>query len=156
MKKLIIKYLFNFTIISIILIGFFLRLKGLLINPSMWHDECGLAFNILDKNYSDFFGILRFHQTAPPLFMLSTKFIVNLFNTSNSFGTCDLVLRLIPFISGVLSIGIFYLICKEVFKTKTSIALATLLFATNNELINYSFEFKPYCTDMFIILLFYY
>jgi hypothetical protein len=119
----------------------------------MWHDECGLAFNIIDKNYSDFFGILHFHQTAPPFFMILTKFIANLFNATNTVGTCDLVLRLIPFFSGVLSIGIFYLICKEVFKTKKSIVFATLLFAINNELINYSFEFKPYCTDMLLILL---
>ena len=153
MKTILKKYWFNFLIISIMLLGVFLRLKGLLINPSMWHDECGLAFNILNKNYHDFFGVLRFHQTAPPFFMIAAKFMVNLFNVSNSIGTCDLILRLIPFSCSVLSIWVFYLICKDIFKAKLSIAFATFLFATNNELINYSYEFKPYAVDVFLILL---
>lgn len=147
------KYLFSLTMAAIILVGLLLRLKGLLINPSMWHDECGLAFNVINKNYSEFFGILRLNQMAPPLFMVATKFLVNLFSATKNPATCDLVMRLIPFCCSVLSIGLFYLICREAFKTKFAIISAMLLFSINNELINYSFEFKPYSVDLFLILL---
>lgn len=148
------KYLFNTFLIIIILFGILLRLKGLLINPSMWHDECALAWNIINKNYYDFFGKLRFLQIAPPAFMIITKFLVQIFNVSNKIETCDFVLRLIPFICGVLSIGVFYYLCKNTFNTKKAVLVALLLFSVNKILIDYSFEFKQYGLDMFLALLF--
>ena len=54
----------------IIFLGLILRLKGLISNPSMWHDECALAWNILEKSYGELFEKLRFLQVAPPMFLV--------------------------------------------------------------------------------------
>lgn len=147
------KYWYGVLVSFIILLGVFLRLKGLLINPSMWHDECGLAWNIKFKSYLELFGHLRFLQVAPPLFLVATKFLVNIFNASNSVLASDLTMRLIPFVCGVLSIGVFYLISKELFQSRRATLAALLLFAINTVLIHYSFEFKQYGPDMFCVLL---
>lgn len=147
------KYWYNFLLGFIILFGIFLRLKGLVVNPSMWHDESALAWNILNKNYLQLFGPLRFLQMAPPLFLVFTKFLVGVFHASEKIGMCDFILKLIPFTCGILSIGIFYLICKELFNTKKAVLIALILFGVNKVLIDYSFEFKPYSVDVFVSLL---
>lgn len=133
--------------------GIFLRLKTLIPNPSMWHDESALAWNIINKSYLELFGPLRFLQMAPPLFLVLTKFLVGFFHASDKIGVCDFVLRLIPFACGVLSIGVFYLICRELFTAKRAVLIALFLFCVNKILIDYSFEFKPYSVDVFISLL---
>ena len=147
------KYWYQLLIVIIIAFGAFLRLKGFVANPSLWHDECALGWNIKFKSYIELFGHLRFLQVAPPLFMVATKFLINLFNASNNPNLFDFITKIIPFTCGTLSIFVFYQICKSVFTTKKTIALALFLFAINATLINYSFEFKQYGSDMFCILL---
>lgn len=137
----------------IISFGVYLRLKGFLINPSFWHDECALGWNIKFKNYLELFGHLRFLQVAPPLFLIASKSLIDLFHVKNNMFACDMALRLIPFICGISSIGVFYLILKEMFNKKLSIIFGMLLFAINGDLISYSYEFKQYETDMFCVLL---
>lgn len=144
---------YSFALFIIFFTGILLRLKGLLINPSMWHDECALAWNIKFKTYLELFGNLRFLQMAPPLFLVATKYLVNIFSVQNTLAVCDFVMRLIPFVCSVISIFIFYLISKNLFKTKKAVLLSLLFFVINKVLIDYSFEFKPYSSDMLCILL---
>ena len=136
----------------VVFLGFVLRLKGLIANPSMWHDECALAWNILEKNYVELFGKLRFLQVAPPMFLIVSKLLVGIFYVKNHIFACDFVLRLIPFFFGSLSIAMFYFVCKSLFKSKWTTLIAILLFCLNPVLINYSFEFKPYILDVFCTL----
>lgn len=152
-KNFVKKYWYNALLTFVVLLGIFLRLKGLLANPSMWHDESALAWNILNKSYQHLFEPLRFLQMTPPLFLVFSKFLVGLFHASNKIGMCDLILRLIPFSCGVLSIGVFYLICRELFNTKKVVLIALILFCVNKILIDYSFEFKPYSVDVLVSLL---
>lgn len=137
------KYLFKITLIIIFLLGIFLRAKGFWDNCSFWHDECALAWNIKFKTYSDFFGVLNFQQAAPPFFMVLTKFLTNI------FGFSEKVFRLIPFLISCLSIFAFYLLAKQVLNKNFSVLVAVFLFAINQTLINYAFEFKPYSLDVF-------
>lgn len=137
------KHLFKITLIAIFLLGTFLRAKGFLDNSSFWHDECALAWNIKFKNYSDFFGILNFEQAAPPFFMILTKFLTKI------FGFSEWVFRLIPFLISCLSIFAFYFLAKKILNKNFSVLWAVFLFAINQTLINYSFEFKPYALDVF-------
>ena len=137
----------------IIFIGFLLRLKGYIDNPSLWHDECALGWNILNKNYVELFDKLRFLQVAPPMFLISTKFLVWIFHAQSNVFICDSILRLIPFVIGNLSIILFYFVCKYIFNSKWTTLIAILLFSLNPMLINYSFEFKPYIVDVFCTLL---
>jgi len=136
------KYWCNIFLCLILLLGIYLRLKGLLINPSFWHDECALAWNIKFKSSLGLFGHLRFLQVAPPLFLIITKLLTKL------FGFSEIVFRFIPFLVGCLSIVGFYFLADKTLTKNHSILLAILLFAVNERLINYSFEFKPYSVDV--------
>lgn len=131
----------------IFLLGVLLRLKGLLANPSLWHDECALAWNVKYRNYGDFFGILRFMQMAPPFFMVLTKL------TTNIFGISDFSLRILPFLAGVTSIIAFYFLAQKTLKSKAVVLWAVFFFAINQRMINYSFEFKPYSFDVLFAII---
>lgn len=143
-------YLFNFFPLFIILLGFIIRLRQYLANRSLWIDEASLALNILEKDYVGLLQKLDYVQAAPPLFLLITKFLTEL------FGNSEYVLRLLPFISGVLSLFLFYKIANEFLnKGEIPIALALLSFTYYN--IYYSAEFKQYSLELLfaiIILLF--
>lgn len=139
--------LFNFALIIIFILGIFLRAKGFWGNSSFWHDECALAWNIRFKTYGDFFGVLNFEQAAPPFFMIMTKFLTNI------FGFSEKVFRFIPFLVSCLSVFGFYFLAKKVLNKNLSVLLAFFLFATNQTLINYAFEFKPYALDVFFSII---
>lgn len=140
-----------YLILGLILVcGIFLRLKWLIANPSFWDDECSLAWNVVNKNYPDFFSVLNFTQVAPPFFMVMTKFLTKI------FGTSDFTLRISPFIFGISSIIVFLVITLKLFDKKITIIASNLVFATNQALINYSSEFKQYSCDVFFTLLCFY
>ncbi len=143
------KNIYWFLLGLVAFLGFALRLKGLVSNPSMWHDECALAWNVINNSYGELFGKLRFLQVAPPMFLLISKLLVSIFHVKNNIFACDFVLRLVPFFFGTFSIGAFYFVCKSLFKSKWTTLIAVLLFCLNPVLINYSFEFKPYILDVF-------
>lgn len=152
MLKFFEKYGYKILLGLVILLGVLLRLKGLLINPDLWHDECALAWNIKFKNYGDFFGVLRFMQMAPPFFMIVTKIITSI------FGLSDITLRILPFLGSVGSIIAFYFLAEKTIKSKVVTLWTVFFFAINQRLIDYSFEFKPYSFDVFfaiILLLFF-
>jgi len=138
---------FKFILIFIILFGILLRLKGFLANPSFWHDECAMAWNIKFKSYSELFGILRFLQVTPPFFSIATKFLTSI------FGYSEMVFRFIPLLTGCLSIIGFYFLASKALKTRFSIITAVFLFVINQRLINFSFEFKPYGVDVFFTII---
>lgn len=141
------KYWYSILLGLIFLLGGLLRLKGLLINPSLWHDECALGWNIRFKSYSDFFGILHFEQMAPPFFMILTKLMTKI------LGFSDMVLRIVPFLAGIGSLMAFYFLASKVLKSESITLWATFFFAINQPLISYSFEFKPYDLDVFFTII---
>lgn len=147
MQNFFKKYGYGILLGLIFLLGVLLRLKGLLSNPSLWHDECALAWNVKYKNYGDFFGILRFMQMAPPFFMILTKL------TTNIFGISDFSLRILPFLAGVASIIAFYFLAQKTLKSKAVVLWAVFFFAINQRMINYSFEFKPYSFDVLLAII---
>ncbi len=51
------------------------------VEKSLWLDEAALALNILDKGYLELFQPLQYAQSAPPLFLLCTKFLTEIFGT---------------------------------------------------------------------------
>lgn len=137
---------FNLVLFFVVLLGIFLRFKGFVSNPSLWHDECALGWNIKFADYKDYFSILEFGQMAPPFFMVLTKFLTKI------FGVSDLILRVVPFLAGCASLVLFAPLCKKVLTSNLSIFIALILFALNQQLINYSYEFKPYGIDVFFTI----
>lgn len=147
LKNVFKTYWFEFLMCFVILFGILLRLKGFLTNPSLWHDECALAWNIKFKNYSDLFGILKYAQVAPPFFIMGTKLLTKI------LGFSEITFRLIPIVTGCLSLIAFYFLSVKALNKKFSIFSAVLLFAINQQLVNYSFEFKPYSSDVFLTII---
>lgn len=133
--------------ILIMAIGFITRIKLFISARPLWHDECSLAINILTRNPFQFLSPLDHLQSAPPIFMGITKIFTYIFKT-NEFS-----LRIIPFLSSLLSIPIFFLLSQKIFKTRYTQLIATFLFTFNYRLIYYSQEFKQYSSDVFITLL---
>lgn len=141
------KILYYVLLFSIFTLGFFLRLKCYQLNPSLWLDECCLALNIKQLSYLQMFGVLDYAQIAPPFFMILTKFLTNL------LGFSELVFRFIPLVSGLLSIIAFYFLAKKVLKSKLAILFSVFLFSVDSNLLRYSYEFKPYASDVFFTIL---
>lgn len=138
-----------YTILALIIfIGVIIRLKLFFINPSLWNDESAVAWNILSKKYIELFQPLRFVQVAPPAFLILVKIVVSLFHVQNNLWLCDLVMRVIPLITGLIVPVIFYFLCCKLLNTKISRIVALLFFTLNPVLINYSFELKPYIIDV--------
>lgn len=136
------KYWYYFILGLIFVFGVGLRAKIFLSGCSLWHDECALAWSIKFKSYGDYFGILEYMQMAPPFFMVLTKLATKI------FGLSDIMLHLLPFLAGCLSIIAFYFLAVKTLKNKPTVILALFLFVINQRLINYSSEFKPYSFDI--------
>ena len=85
--------------------------------------------------------------------LIFTKFLVFVTNSANHVFRCDMVLRLIPFICGNLTMIMFYFVVKKLFKSPWAINFGLCLIALNPILINYIFEFKPYSLDVLCSLI---
>src|SRR5437870_13922111 len=60
----------------IIFLGVALRLAQYLANRSLWLDESYLAFNIVQRSFSQLFGPLDYHKVEPIGFLLIEKVAV--------------------------------------------------------------------------------
>ena len=86
----------------LIAVGIVLRLRQYLFNRSLWVDEAALASSIVSRSYPDLFKTLDYGLSAPFGFLVSSKFVVDI------FGNNEFALRLIPLISGILAIVVLY------------------------------------------------
>lgn len=135
-----------FIILSLIFVlAIFLRVKTYLFGRILWHDECSLAANILERNFWGFFQPLGYDQKAPAIFMMLNKVFSYL-------GISELNLKFVSFVSGLGAVWIFYLISKNMFKNKLSLVVANFLFAINYQLIYWSQKLKQYSFDVFLYL----
>lgn len=132
---------------AIFVLAFLLRLKAYLSFSPFWLDECSLSLSILNRGLLGYFAPLEHTQSAPPFFMFDTK-LLTLF-----FGEKELVMRFIPFLCSLLSIGVFYLFTKKFFIKNHTLIAANLLFALNYRLIYFAQEFKQYSSDVLLVLL---
>ena len=138
------KQIYNIIVIFIILCGIALRILFFSYGRPLWNDECALAVNIINR--LNYFSTLEYNQAAPALFMYASKFFYGIFTNK------DLALRIIPLISSILSIFLFYALSVKILVKKISIYTALFLFVFCYPLCYYSQEFKPYSTDVFSFL----
>ena len=138
--------LFYFAIILIGCLGLFLRAKAMFAVYPFWMDESSLAINVIKRNIFELFLPLEHYQSAPPLFLALTKIITYL------LGEKEFSFRLIPFLTSIASIPIFFIFIKKILVNKISIIFAFLLFCLNYQLIYFSIEFKQYSLDVFVCM----
>jgi len=132
----------NFLFILILLIGIALRIYNLG-KYNFWWDE---ILSIEIAKAMTFWNIAYFgYATASPLFYLLLRFWLHL-------GNSEFILRLLPFIFGVLSIPTIYLVGKELFDKKVGLISAFIL-AISPFHIYYSQELRTYSLVTFLALI---
>ena len=143
---------FQYSIIFICILGVLVRFYAYFRNISFWHDEAALAINIMCKPYLDLFKGLDYLQVAPPLFLVMTKFLYRLIH-SDSVYIRDLILRLIPLVSGIAAIPLFYALLKRFVKDKFSILTGLFIFVFNTTTILYCAQFKQYSLELLVSII---
>ena len=140
---------FKVIVITLCLIGFFLRLYFYGINRSLWADEANLALNLVNRSFLGLFKPLDFGQGAPIGFLLIQKSIQSL------LGNKDYILRILPLIAGLISVPMMYSVSKRYLgQFPTLVSLGMFVFSP--KLIYYSSELKQYSTDVLVALLLFY
>jgi hypothetical protein len=130
-----------------LLVGVVLRLVRLADNPSLWGDEAALSLNILDRSPGALLGPLDYHQSAPPLFLLSLKLAATL------LGEGEVALRLLPFLFSLASLGAVGVVARRHACRPTGLVLL-LLTALADPLVFYAAQVKQYSLEVLIASLF--
>ncbi|WP_158281885.1 glycosyltransferase family 39 protein [Winogradskyella wandonensis] len=106
-----------------------------------------LSLNILDHSFVELLQPLDRNQVAPIGFLFIEKCVVTI------LGDSDWCLRLLPYLSYLLSIVLIYKLNRLLFKSSKIALLASAIFSLNFLVLNYSIEVKQYSTDIFTSLL---
>jgi len=136
---------FDWIGLSLVLVGFILRLRQYLANRSLWLDEAMLTNNILGRNFIGLFAQLDNNQGAPIGFLLTQKLLTLI------LGASEYALRLFPFIAGVTALALMFLLVRRIAKPITGM-IALALFAVAPSLVYYASEVKQYSSDVAIAL----
>ena len=114
-------------------------------------DEANLALNVCEKGYVDFFASLGHEQFAPPLFMVFSKAITEL------FGLYDHILRIFPLIGSLMGLWYFHRVLDLLFKGHWLRIPGMWILGFSLIMLQYATEFKQYGVDfglaMFLIFL---
>jgi hypothetical protein len=134
----------------IIALGIILRLDQYLFNRSLWLDESFVVINVINRSWLELFQAPLEYSSyiTPPGFLLMAKLSITV------FGNSDLILRLFPFISGILALILYYPMAKR-YVSERAVPFALLLFAISSSLIIYSSMFKQYSSDVLIVIVLY-
>lgn len=143
------------TCIGIIVgFGLVLHTAQYLSNRSLNVDESGMAVSILDNAMAKILPPFSadepvdYNQTTPPGFLLLTKVCTLI------LGNSEYVLRLVPYLSGMLAILLFWKVMPFFLKPQTH-SLTLLLFVVSDQLIIWSSSLRQYSSDVCIALLLY-
>src|SRR5580698_2940320 len=128
-------------------IGAALRSAQYLAGASLWGDEFYLVRNVISKGpFTLLTQPIGDLQVAPCGFVLLLKLVVTL------LGTSEYSLRLIPFLSSLLTLPAFTSIARRLLP-REGLLLALGLFSTCIPLIRYDGQVKPYSSDVLASLL---
>lgn len=153
--KLILKNKQTLFLVSLFVLGVLARIFVFLKNQSLWVDESMLAINFLTLPYKGLLKGLEYMQASPAGYNLVNKFLLETFKTNNVYFR-DMELRLIPFISSILSLPAFLILLKSLLKDRVKILYGFSLLAVNPLAILYAGQCKQYSTELLIsIILFY-
>jgi len=124
----------------IVAVGIGLRISQYAHDRSLFLDEAFVATNIIERPVAGLLQPLQFDQRAPAGFLVGVKW------ATMCLGRSDLVLRLIPLVSGVLSVLLFGMLSRKIL-SPAGANFALLLFAVSPPLIFMASDLKQYSTD---------
>ena len=139
--------------ILIFCIGLFFRLKLYFLNLSFHCDEANLALNLISRSYPELFLPLERLQVAPPFFLVLSKIFYQFAFFNFTPRVSDLMLRLIPLVSGIAAIPAFGFLLQRLFKNKFITAAGMLILALAPSAVLYSCIFKQYSTELLVSIL---
>src|SRR5262249_31126460 len=132
------------TLIPVVL-GLVWRTVRYALGFPLWGDEAFVAVTMLVR---DFAGLARppeFFQVVPPGFLGAEWLVVQL------LGPGERALRLIPYLSGVAALLLFWRFCRAVASRRPALVAVALLAASFYP-VRHATEVKPYATDLLIAL----
>ena len=127
------------------LIGFLLIIGAILrypaLNPpALWNDDAWVG--LISKAY-DIKSFILISSHSPILFSLMQFF------TSKIIFDKEISMQILPFIFSLIQITIFYLLTKELTKSKSTAFLAAFLLTVSPSMIDYSVRAKQFTFDSF-------
>lgn len=132
--------------------GFILRLVRYLADRSIWNDEASVAYGLRLFSYKELLTPMDKWREVPfppgpvALFWVE-KWLMQ------TFGENGLSMRFAPFVMGVLTLPLAYLVIRRCLQPLPGL-VALCLIATFEALVFYSVELKPYSSDVTLGLLF--
>lgn len=129
----------------IILAGCFLRLIVYLQNRSLTIDEANLTIHIVERDFVAFFESLK-NQYCPPIFLVLSKLSTML------FGVNEYALKLIPLITGMVTLVLSYLLIKKIVKERLVEWYLLAMLSFSVLAIRYGTEVKQYASDAALTL----
>ncbi|MEI6438300.1 MAG: hypothetical protein WCO69_06095 [Candidatus Omnitrophota bacterium] len=128
-----------------LVVGVLLRLRQFSCGRSMGLDEARLALHIINASFQTLF--LPFDNSfAPPGFLFLEK------SVGVWFGYGENVLRLVPLLSGIGALFLFYRVALLLI-SRRAIPLAVAFFALCPMMIDYASVLKQYSTDVLVSLM---
>jgi hypothetical protein len=135
------------SLIAFVALGAGLRLWQYFANTAMWLDEVAIARNILDRSLRALLtSPLAYDQTAPKGFLLVEKL------AASAFGSSDYVLRLLPLLSSLIALVVFWRIVARWLGGLASV-VALAMFATAAPYVAFGSQVKPYSCDVAVAVL---
>lgn len=128
-------------LLLLVLVGAVLRGVQYFSKSSLRVDEAALALNLLGRSFRELFEPLDLAQVAPWGFLAVEKGLFGL------FGRNELGLRLLPFLSSLLSLVFFERLSRRVVRG-VAVPFAVGGFALGTGLIDYAGQLKQYSTDI--------
>ena len=141
------KHWYRWVIGILFVVGILLRLNFFIHTNIFGDDECRLILTLLDKGFLGLFGPLGDAQSAPPVFTVWSKFLINV------FGVKEQIIKLTPFAAAIASIFMFYKLTLKLFTRKIAVIAACIPFLFARNLIEFSVVFKQYSTDILTAVL---
>lgn len=129
---------------AIVALGISLRFIQWLWNPSYFHDEICLLWNISSRSFAQYLGPLNNNQSAPPLFMQIEKTLLQFFGTD-----AERIMRLPALVASSVTIICFAFLSRRVLRPWEAV-LAVWLFACSNKLSYFAAMLKPYAVDVLV------
>jgi len=107
----------------------------------LWGDEAFLAVNLLLRDPAGLLRPLDYYQIAPVGFLWGELAVVGW------LGKSEWVLRLIPFLSGLASLGLFVRFASKTLDRRSALMAVGILAAAFYP-VRHATEIKPYATDL--------
>lgn len=136
----------HYLSLCLIFLGVVVRSIQYLSNRSFWGDEVNLALNIIERSYEELFQVLDNNQAAPLGFLWWSKL------NTQIWGNSEYVLRLLPFIASIVSLGLFYRLVRQ-YCSGLAAPIAIALFVGGRHTLYFATELKPYSSDVAIALI---